>query len=52
MQTQAVQNNEITLSEEQNQATPDPALIEMFTNMVNEMFSYGRHILEEENLQK
>ena len=40
-------NNEITLSEEQNQATPDPALIEMFTNMVNEMFSYGRHILEE-----
>ena len=45
--TQAVQNNEITLSEEQNQAAPDPALIEMFTNMVNEMFSYGRYILEE-----
>ena len=45
--TQAVQNNEISLSEEQNQAAPDPALIEMFTNMINEMFSYGRYILEE-----
>jgi cytochrome P450 len=45
--TQAVQNNEINLSEEQSQVAPDPALIEMFTNMINEMFSYGRHILEE-----
>jgi len=45
--TQAVQNNDISLSEEQSQAAPDPAIIEMFTNMINEMFSYGRDILEE-----
>jgi cytochrome P450 len=45
--TQAVQNNDISLTEEQSQAAPDPAMIEMFTNMINEMFSYGRYILEE-----
>ena len=45
--TQAVQNNDISLTEEQSQAAPDPAMIEMFTNMINEMFSYGRYVLEE-----
>ena len=45
--TQAAQNNELSLTEEQSQGAADPALIEMFTNMVEEMFSYGRHILEE-----
>ena len=45
--TQAAQNNELSLTEEQSQGAADPALIEMFTNMVEEMFSYGRNILEE-----
>ena len=45
--TQMAEKNNLTLNEEQNNGTPDPALIEMFTNMVEEMFSYGRYILEE-----
>ena len=32
--TQAAQNNELNLTEEQSQGAADPALIEMFTNMV------------------
>ena len=28
-------------------STPDPSLVEMFNNMIDEMFDYGRHILEE-----
>ena len=51
--TQAAQNNdEVILSEEQSQGAADPALIEMFTNMIEEMFAYGREVLEKnENLQ-
>ena len=45
--TQAAQNNQLSLTEEQSEGAADPALIEMFTNMVEEMFAYGRHILEE-----
>jgi hypothetical protein len=28
-------------------STPDPSLVEMFNNMIDEMFDYGRNILEE-----
>tara|TARA_Y100001980_G_C14552756_1_gene337280 strand:- start:1369 stop:2745 length:1377 start_codon:yes stop_codon:yes gene_type:complete len=44
--TQAAQKGDIKFSEEHTQAAPDPALVEMFTNMVLEMFDYGRTILE------
>ena len=44
--TQAAEKGDIEFSEEQTQAAPDPALVEMFTNMVAEMFDYGRTILE------
>ena len=44
--TQAAEKGDIEFSEEHTQAAPDPALIEMFTNMVAEMFDYGRTILE------
>ncbi len=44
--TQAAQKGDIEFSEEHTQAAPDPALVEMFTNMVAEMFDYGRTILE------
>ncbi len=43
--TQAAQKNEIKLNEDQKASAPDPAMIAMFTNIVNEMFSYGRDIL-------
>lgn len=45
--TQLAEQNKLDLNEEQSSGSADPALIEMFTNMVEEMFSYGRHILEE-----
>ena len=44
--TQVAEKGDIEFSEEHTQAAPDPALIEMFTNMVAEMFDYGRTILE------
>jgi len=44
--TQAAEKGDIEFSEEHTQAAPDPALVEMFTNMVEEMFDYGRTILE------
>ena len=44
--TQAAERGDIEFSEEHTQAAPDPALLEMFTNMVAEMFDYGRTILE------
>ena len=44
--TQAAEKGDIEFSEEHTQAAPDPALVEMFTNMVAEMFDYGRTILE------
>ena len=44
--TQAVEKGDIEFSEEHTQAAPDPALVEIFTNMVAEMFDYGRTILE------
>ncbi len=44
--TQAAEKGDIEFSEEHTQAAPDPALVEMFTNMVSEMFDYGRTILE------
>ena len=44
--TQAAEKGDIKFSEEHTQAAPDPALVEMFTNMVAEMFDYGRTILE------
>ena len=44
--TQAAEKGDIEFSEEHTQAAPDPALVEMFTNMVAEMFDYGRSILE------
>ena len=44
--TQAAEKGDIEVSEEHTQAAPDPALVEMFTNMVAEMFDYGRTILE------
>lgn len=44
--TQAAEKGNIEFSEEHTQAAPDPALVEMFTNMVAEMFDYGRTILE------
>ena len=45
--TQAAQNNQVSLTEEQSQGAADPALIEMFTNMIEEMFAYGREVLED-----
>jgi cytochrome P450 len=45
--TQAAEKNQLDLTDEQNKNAADPALIEMFTKMIEEMFSYGRHILEE-----
>ena len=44
--TQAAEKGNIEFSEEHTEAAPDPALVEMFTNMVAEMFDYGRTILE------
>ena len=44
--TQAAEKGDIKFSEEHTQAAPDHALVEMFTNMVAEMFDYGRTILE------
>ena len=44
--TQAAEKGDIEFSDEHTQAAPDPALVEMFTNMVAEMFDYGRTILE------
>jgi len=44
--TQAAEKGDIKFSDEHIQAAPDPALVEMFTNMVAEMFDYGRTILE------
>ena len=44
--TQVAEKGNIESSEEHTQAAPDPALVEMFTNMVAEMFDYGRKILE------
>ena len=44
--TQAAEKGDIEFSEEHTKAAPDPALVEMFTNMVAEMFDYGRTILE------
>jgi cytochrome P450 len=44
--TQAAEKGDIEFSQEHTQAAPDPALVEMFTNMVAEMFDYGRTILE------
>ena len=44
--TQVAEKSDIEFSEEHSQAAPDPALVEMFTNMVSEMFDYGRAILE------
>ncbi len=44
--TQAAEKGDIEFSEEHTQEAPDPALVEMFTNMVAEMFDYGRTILE------
>jgi len=44
--TQVAEKGDIEFSEEHTEAAPDPALVEMFTNMVAEMFDYGRTILE------
>ncbi len=44
--TQVAEKSDVEFSEEHSQAAPDPALVEMFTNMVSEMFDYGRAILE------
>ena len=44
--TQIAEKNDVEFSKESSQAAPDPALVEMFTNMVSEMFDYGRTILE------
>jgi len=43
--TQAAAKNNIELNKEQQASAPDPAMIAMFTNIVNEMFEYGRNIL-------
>ena len=43
--TQQMQNRGEEFSEEQQAHAPDPALIEAFNNMVQEMFDYGRSIL-------
>ena len=43
--TQAAEKNNIQLDDEQQASAPDPAMIAMFTNIVNEMFQYGRDIL-------
>ena len=34
-------------NEGKSDSTPDPAMIDMFNNMVDEMFDYGRYILKE-----
>ena len=43
--TQAAEKNNIELNEDQQASAPDPAMIAMFTNIVKEMFDYGRDIL-------
>ena len=43
--TQAAEKNNIELNEDQQASAPDPAMIAMFTNIVREMFDYGRDIL-------
>ena len=43
--TQAAEKNNIELNEDQQASAPDPAMIAMFTNIVSEMFDYGRDIL-------
>ena len=43
--TQAAEKNNIELNEDQQASAPDPAMIAMFTNIVKEMFDYGREIL-------
>ncbi len=45
--TQAAETNNLELTKDQSAGAADPALIEMFTNMIEEMFSYGRHVLED-----
>ena len=43
--TQAAEKNNIELNKDQQASAPDPAMIAMFTNIVKEMFDYGRDIL-------
>ena len=43
--TQAAEKGDIEFSEEHSSCS-NSALVEMFTNMVAEMFDYGRSILE------
>ena len=43
--TQSMENRGERFSEEQEAHAPDPALIEAFNKMVEEMFDYGRSIL-------
>jgi|TARA_X000000950_G_C13905468_1_gene656619 cytochrome P450 len=43
--TQAAEKNNIKLDDDQQASAPDPAMIAMFTSIVNEMFQYGRDIL-------
>ena len=43
--TQAAAKNNIELNKDQQASAPDPAMIAMFTNIVKEMFDYGREIL-------
>ena len=43
--TQSLENRGERFSEEQEAHAPDPALIEAFNKMVEEMFDYGRSIL-------
>ena len=43
--TQAAEKNNVELNEDQQASAPDPAMIAMFTNIVKEMFDYGRDIL-------
>ena len=52
--TQSMENSGEEFSEEQQAHAPDPALIEAFNKMVEEMFDYGRSILmsQEEKIQK
>ena len=43
--TQAAEKNNIELNEDQQASAPDPATIAIFTNIIREMFDYGRDIL-------
>ena len=43
--TQAAEKNNIELDKAQQASAPDPAMIEMFMTIVDEMFDYGRNIL-------